>query len=71
MKPGAVLYRTCKGSVSFVWKNDDGTCMYRVNFTNGQYLHTNSLDIAKAEIKGQLVQLNLFQGMESQKEGKS
>jgi len=71
MKPGALVHRTVNGSVFFVWKMEDGSSMYRVNFTNGQYLHTNSLDIAKAEIKGQLVQLNLFQGMESQKEGKS
>lgn len=63
MKPGEVIHRTSKGSVSFVWKNDDGSSMYRVDFSNGGYLHTNSLEIAKTEVKGELIQLSLFEGM--------
>jgi hypothetical protein len=70
MRAGLVVYRTAKGMARFAWYADNGEAMFRVTFFDGGYLHTNSLSIAKNELKCQPVQLGLFEGLESQKEGK-
>lgn len=60
MKPGETVYQTAKGKAVFAWQTDNGENMYRIDFSNGSYLHTNSMEIVKTELKADLIQLELF-----------
>ena len=64
MKAGTVVHRTVAGKAAYAWTTDKGQKMYRIDFTDGRYLHTNSLEIVRQELKGELVQLEIFKAIE-------
>lgn len=51
MKRGDVVFQNSKGRAEFEWYKDNGEPMYRIYYSKGGELWTNSMEIIEKQLK--------------------